>query len=124
MKKIRFQGMRLCRGIAVSAIIVAAAFDNSSSADEPKWHEVAKFKGTAIKSTETFTIPDREWRVSWDTEGNGLFQIYVYDDDGNLKEVIANVIGDSEDSSIIRGAGKYYLKFVGGKYYVTVETKH
>jgi len=37
------------------------------------------------------------------------FQIYVYNLDGSLKNVAANVIGESSDYSIIRGSGDYYL---------------
>jgi hypothetical protein len=37
------------------------------------------------------------------------FQIHVYNSDGSLKNVAANVIGESSDYSIIRGSGDYYL---------------
>jgi len=74
---------------------------------------IASWSGSSTKNTETFHIPSKEWKLSWNTQpgkhGDMNFQIYVYNLDGSLKNVAANVIGESSDYSIIRGSGDYYL---------------
>ena len=51
------------------------------------------------------------------------FQIFVQNaDDDSLKDLAANVIGKGADETIIRGAGRYYLKFnTAQPYKATVE---
>ena len=84
-----------------------------TSLETATWHQITSFSGNGIKNTETFTIPSREWRISWDTSpgeyGAMNFQIFVYNEDGSLEGVAANVIGADKDSSIMRGTGNYYL---------------
>jgi len=95
----------------------------------PTWHEIARWEGKSIKNTETFHSPSQEWRISWDTKpgdyGAMNFQIFVYSDAGDLIDVAANVIGEDKDSTIIRGAGDYYLTInTAQPYVVIVEAKH
>ena len=92
------------------------------------WHMVKRFEGSGIKSTETFEITSDEWRISWNTKagqyGGMNFQIFVFNADGSLKDLSANVIGTNADSSIIRGEGRYYLKFnTAQPYSVQVEER-
>lgn len=82
---------------------------------EPKWRLVERFSGSSIKNTSNFDIKGEEWRIRWSTEpgkyGDMNFQIYVHDaSDDSLKDLAANVIGAASDESVIRGAGRYYLK--------------
>ena len=108
--------------------------DNLANSNLPTWHEVISFSGNGIKNTETFTIPSKEWRISWETlpmhsEYLGSvdmnFQIYVYKEDETLKGVAANVIGADKDSSIMRGAGDYYLMInTAQPYYIVIEAKY
>lgn len=75
---------------------------------------VASWEGESTKNTETFHISSNEWKIMWKTNpgqyGDMNFQIYVYNSNGSLKDVAANVIGESTDSTIMRGSGDYYLK--------------
>jgi hypothetical protein len=79
---------------------------------EPQLRRIAEFSGRGIKTTGTFTV-NSSWRISWGTIQNdfgaGNFQIYVYDAKGDLVTVAANVMGESEDYSIVHQAGTYYL---------------
>lgn len=81
---------------------------------EKEWREVAKWSGSAIKNTETFHISSDQWVISWRTEpgkfGDMNFQIYVHKESGELVTVAANVIGENEDYSVMRGRGDYYLQ--------------
>jgi hypothetical protein len=93
------------------------------------WYEIARWQGKSIKNTETFHIPTNEWRISWKTEpgeyGDMNFQIYVYDTANNFPQVAANVIGYDMDSSIMRGAGDYYLTINSAQpYIIIVEAKY
>ena len=93
---------------------------------EPKWRLTKTFEGTSIKSTETFEITGDEWRINWETKpgeyGAMNFQVYVYNADGSLKDVAANIIGKGQDSTVVRGAGRYYLQFnTAQPYLVRVE---
>ena len=88
---------------------------------------IASWEGESTKNTETFTVPSDEWKISWDTQsgqyGDMNFQIYVYDKNGAMKGVAANVIGANTDSTIMRGAGDYYLMInTAQPYKITVET--
>lgn len=87
--------------------------DTDKTTDDSTTKVVAEWSGNSIKNTETFHITSNEWTISWDTEpgkyGEMNFQIYVYDANGNLKDVAANVIGASNDHTIERGSGDYYL---------------
>ena len=87
----------------------------------------ASWEGESTKNTETFTAPTDEWKISWDTQsgkyGDMNFQIYVYDKNGAMKGVAANVIGTNTDSTIMRGSGDYYLMInTAQPYKITVET--
>ena len=89
--------------------------EQSNSETKPtEWHKVARFEGNGIKNTESFSVTSGEWRIRWDTKpgqfGAMNFQIFVYDAKSNTPvAVAANVIGASQDSSVMRGRGEYYL---------------
>ena len=97
--------------------------------DDSPWYPIVRWQGKSIKNTETFHIPINEWRISWKTEpgkyGDMNFQIYVYKPPSELPNVVANVIGYDVDSSIMRGAGDYYLTINSGQsYIIIVENKY
>ena len=100
-----------------------------TSTPVPTWHEIARWEGKGLKNTETFHIPSNEWRISWDTMpgeyGEMNFQIYVHNATGSLADVAANVIGEDADSSIMRGAGDYYLTInTAQPYVILVEARY
>ena len=88
------------------------------------WSQVARWEGKSSKNTETFHISSYEWRISWDTwpgeHGEGNFAVFARDAGGGLVGVVANVIGADTDSTIMRGAGDYYLGISTGQPYVIV----
>ncbi len=95
----------------------------------PEWKEVIRFEGESIKDTETFKVSSNEWRINWSTKpgdmGEMNFQIYVYNADGDLESVAANIIGEGSDMSYIRGSGDYYLTInTAQPYTVIVEEKN
>lgn len=86
------------------------------------WREIAQWKGSSIKNTETFTISTNTWTITWATKpgeyGDMNFQIYVYKANGDLVNIVANVIGKNNDSTIMRGRGRYYLTINTAQPYV------
>jgi hypothetical protein len=95
-----------------------------------KWTKVATFKGEGIKNTKTFKVTAKDWRIVWETSPSNLgdmnFLIYVYQADGNPASpfVIANTVGEANDTSYMRGKGEYYLGIISGqKYKITIEEK-
>lgn len=92
------------------------------------WAEVIRWEGNSIKDTETFSITANDWRIRWSTEpgeyGDMNFQIYIYEANGSLKNIAANIIGEGSDVSYVRGAGDYYLTInTGQPYTVIIEQK-
>ena len=102
----------------IIGVTADVAQDDGGAADDKQtpelaWQTIAQWQGKATKNTETFHIPSKEWRISWDTRPGSLgdfnFQLFVYTADGDLRTVAANVIGADQDSSTMRGSGDYYL---------------
>ena len=98
-----------------------------------QWHDIAQWSGSGTKNTETFTIPSqaKEWKISWVTKpsptyGDFNFQIFVYKPDSGMPvSVAANIIGANTDSTIMRGAGDYYLTInTAQPYTIEVEAKY
>lgn len=72
---------------------------------------LVSWKGSGIKTTESFTTTAAEWKVRWKAVGTGgLIQIYVYDSSGGLVNLAANKQGGGSDVSVMHAKpGKYYL---------------
>ena len=87
-------------------------------------HQIAFWKGSGndSRNTETFIITTNEWRIWWWTEPGkereANFQIYVYEENGDFVDMVANIIGKSNQFTIMRGKGSYYLKIVTGQFYM------
>lgn len=98
--------------------------NDQDSPSTSTWQDVVSWEGKGIKNTETFHISSNVWRISWDTKpgqyGEMNFQIYVFDADGALVDIAANVIGEDSDNSIMRGSGDYYLKINTGQPYEVI----
>lgn len=74
-------------------------------------YEVGSWSGAANKNTETFEVKTPEWKIVWSTRGDSNFVLHVYDATSNRQiELAANIIGNGQDSTIIRGKGLFYLK--------------
>lgn len=103
--------------------------NNSETINPPAWQQVFAFNGNSIKETESFIVSSNEWRVRWEVGGRNrdtdIFQVFVYDANGNLKTTVANQRGSGSDSNIVRGKGTYYLKILAVEqpYKIVVEEK-
>lgn len=87
------------------------------------WYEIARWTGTSDKNTEVFHIPSHEWRISWEV-GEGafgtVFGIIVYDAAGNFVDSGGVIMEPGQDSTIVRGAGDYYLSISAMQPYTVV----
>ena len=85
---------------------------------------VAEWVGKAQKNTETFTINTNEWVIAWITQGDSNFIIELYNADTNeLVELVANIVGNGGETSVMRGKGRYYLKVNTSQPYSIVVTE-
>lgn len=119
--------------LSIGLIGCGSSNDNvgsETSSTEVEWVEVIRFEGESIKDTETFNVSSKEWRIVWDTKpgnmGESNFQIYVYNEDGSPAGsfILANIIGEGNDTSYIRGSGDYYLSInTGQPYTIIIEEK-
>jgi hypothetical protein len=75
--------------------------------------------GTGTRNTQIFAV-DSAWRLDWSFDCSpylrvGLFNLNIYDSDGNLKQRVVDTIRTASFASMI------YPR--GGKYYLQIETK-
>lgn len=89
---------------------------------------IASWEGSTKKNTETFHVPSKEWKISWDTKpgeyGDMNFIVNLYDADGNYVDLVANCIGANVANTTMRGAGDYYLDInTAQPYKIYVETQ-
>jgi hypothetical protein len=92
-----------------------SANQEATPAGTPTAREIFTTQGTGSKNTATFVIPPqaKQWVISWKTQPertSGHFSIVVHREDGRYVDLVANVSGASEDESVMRGAGAYYLE--------------
>lgn len=86
------------------------------------WQQVAQWSGKSTKTTETFYIPCREWKLKWNTwagdYGGMNFILRVenvaVDWDVNLA---ANVIGSDRDSTFLMGPGNFRVSIITSQPY-------
>jgi hypothetical protein len=72
-----------------------------------------RVEGDGIKNTDTFTVGDN-WEIAWDTKpgdfsGNFSVTAKPVSGDGD-EQLVANVMGASQDHSMQYTAGTYYLE--------------
>lgn len=74
-------------------------------------YRIASWEGAANKNTETFDVTTQEWKIAWWTRGDSNFILEVYDADSNRRiELAVNIVGNGQDSTIMRSKGRFYLK--------------
>ncbi len=91
-----------------------------NSKPEPTWQPVKEWSGNGMKSTETFRIASREWRINWETQNEniaGILGIYVYKADGSSQSnqmpvaIPVNTQGIGKDTAYVHeGPGEFYLQ--------------
>ena len=70
-----------------------------------QWVPVKSWQVNGSKTTDTFSIDSRKWRISWST--TDFLSIGGYSEDG---EIVTGIDSKSDDSSIVHeGPGVYYL---------------
>jgi len=85
------------------------------TAPSATWRTAARWSGSGMKQTETFSIRSSEWRISWKTTrevfaGAGILQVYVYGAAGELVSLAANLQGVGSDVSYVHAQpGRFYL---------------
>ena len=112
--------------------------DNSSNTPleqtkSKKWTEVYTFKGNGKKKSPVFELTGGESRLKYKYRGEsglGMFAVYVVDEgkdimkQGGFPEVITQSENDESESSLQKGAGRFYLDVNAyGNWTVIIEEK-
>ncbi len=69
---------------------------------------VKTFSGSGGKNTRPFSV-NKGWEIQWDAKGD-IFQLYLYNTNGDMIGVPANQQGSGQGSSYQAKAGDYYLQ--------------
>lgn len=80
--------------------------DNSSSSSTSRI--IAQYSGNGLKNTRPFTV-NSAWEIQWNAAGD-IFQIYLYDSNGNLVDIAANQMQPGEGSYYSPKTGTFYLE--------------
>ena len=97
---------------------------------KPKeWVEVYKFSGNGMKKSPSFELTGGEAKLKYSyqgEEGIGMFAAYVVDDGedimkvGGIPEIMTSSPKEVSESSIQKGAGKYYLNINAVGYWTVI----
>ena len=83
------------------------------------WRSVKSWRGSGNKTTETFRISSKPWRIDWrahdGTPDMSHLSIWVREaETGDRVSLVANSTGDGSDVSYVHdGPGEYYLDIQG-----------
>lgn len=69
---------------------------------------VAEHTGNGLTNTRPFTVQDN-WEIHWNASGD-IFQVYIFDMEGDLIGVAANQTGPGAGTSFNARGGTYYLQ--------------
>lgn len=109
------------------------ASQQSSSTNEKKWTEVYTFKGNGTKKSPVFELTGGNAKIKYTYKatgniGMGMFAVYVIDEgvdimkEGGVPEIMSQAENEESESSIQKGAGRYYLEVnASGSWTVTIE---
>lgn len=85
--------------------------DNLEEETKPpkeKPNKIFQYSGSGMKTTRPFTV-NSSWELQWDADGM-IFQAYLYKEDGELADLLANQQGEGKGSSYCPKTGTFYLK--------------
>jgi len=68
---------------------------------------IKEYSGNGAQTMRPFTVKTA-WEIQWDAKGD-IFQIYLFDKDGNMLNVVANQQGSGEGSFYSPKKGTFYI---------------
>lgn len=84
------------------------AKEESSNTSTTESNVVKTFSGSGGKNTRPFMV-NRNWEIQWEAKGD-MFQLYLYDAEGEIIGVPANQQGSGKGNSYQAIGGEYYLQ--------------
>lgn len=116
-----FNGLRDCASLSAPGTVSIATTPMSPTdgsapipAANAKWHKILVVTGNEMKKTQPFAV-GAHWAIAWDSEpndqGSGALCVSVYKayDASAPVDIVANVMGKSNDQSYEYTPGTYYL---------------
>lgn len=78
------------------------------------------FAGSGVKETQPFSVKSSPWRVEWQSgaaaAGPSVFQVFLYDQQGQLVSIVANAMGAAQGTAAIQAPpSRYYLSITAGQ---------
>ena len=83
---------------------------STALAQAPRWVEANSWKGLGTRQTEIFFVNAEQWVIKHKHNGNGLFQISLYDEKGKLLDVPVNLSSSIPGIAYLKGRGARYLR--------------
>lgn len=68
---------------------------------------IKEYFGNGAQTMRTFTVKTA-WEIQWDAKGD-IFQIYLFDKDGNMLNLVANQQGSGKGSFYSPKKGTFYI---------------
>lgn len=88
----------------VSSLNIDSTDSSSSSTNAV----IAQYSGNGTQNTRPFNV-NNPWEIQWDANGQ-IFQVYLYDGNGNLVDVAANQMEAGKGSYYSPKTGSFYLQ--------------
>jgi len=93
---------------AYDAFVNDLNIDSTESSNYSNNGFVAQYSGNGLKNTRPFKV-NSAWEIQWNAAGD-IFQIYLYDSNGNLVDIAANQMQPGEGSYYSPKTGTFYLE--------------
>lgn len=93
---------------AYDAFVNDLNIDSTVSSNYSNNGFVAQYSGNGLKNTRPFKV-NSAWEIQWNAAGD-IFQIYLYDSNGNLVDIAANQMQPGEGSYYSPKTGTFYLE--------------
>ncbi len=105
--------------------LVFLLVSGSAMAQKARWVTTHSWSGVGSKQTEMFWLNAGKWRVRYKPRGSGIFQVCIYDEQGELLEIAADMRRPLAGYKTFRTRGKRYLAITGVdvKWTVTIEQR-
>lgn len=82
--------------------------DSTDSSSSSTSGVIAQYSGNGTQNTRPFEV-NSPWEIQWDANGQ-IFQVYLYDGNGNLVDVAANQMEAGKGSYYSPKTGSFYLQ--------------
>jgi len=101
--------------LAMITACTTVFLSQTGMAQKAQWVKTHSWSGHGTKQTEMFPVNGQKWRIRYYPEGEGLFQIAVYNEQNELLDMAANQdrAFPLKGFASLKGGGHRYLGITG-----------